>query len=89
MSTGASHEKSDRWARQAKWRDRNPKAAWAHSALRAAVKRGLVEPQPCEVCGAADAEAHHHDYDRPADVIWLCRVHHREEHRRLRQGGAS
>jgi len=69
---------------QAKWRDKNPKAVWAQAALRSALKRGLAIAKPCEVCGAEPAEAHHPDYDKPAEVIWLCRLHHKAEHRRMK-----
>jgi hypothetical protein len=75
---------SGKWARQAKWRERNPKAAWAHSCLQSALRRGLIERQPCAVCGSPDTDAHHPDYSKPADVMWLCRLHHKAEHRRLR-----
>jgi hypothetical protein len=44
-----------------------------------AVARGTIIPQPCFVCGA-EAEAHHPDYARPRDVVWLCPDHHREVH---------
>ena len=36
--------------------------------------------QPCEVCGAEKSEAHHDDYEKPLEVRWLCRKHHREHH---------
>jgi hypothetical protein len=71
--------------RQARWRERNPMKVWAQAALRSAVTRGLVEPRPCEVCGDPNSEAHHPDYSRPAAVRWLCRKHHKAEHR---NGGA-
>jgi hypothetical protein len=69
---------------QARWKQANPKAVWAQHALRSAVKRGLIIQGPCEECGALDAEAHHPDYDRPMQVRWLCRLHHRHVHIRLR-----
>ncbi|TIL43651.1 hypothetical protein [Mesorhizobium sp.] len=69
---------------QARWKEANPQAVWAHQALRSALKRGLVIQEPCEECGALDAEAHHPDYDRPMDVRWFCRRHHKQEHRRLK-----
>ncbi|RUU86112.1 hypothetical protein EOB59_29975 [Mesorhizobium sp. M7A.F.Ca.MR.176.00.0.0] len=69
---------------QARWKQANPQAVWAHQALRSALNRGLVIQEPCRVCGALDAEAHHPDYDRPMDVDWLCRLHHRREHKRMR-----
>lgn len=67
---------------QQRWVNRNPKARWAHVCLASAIRRGLVEREPCEVCGAEPADGHHDDYDRPADVRWLCRKHHREHHAR-------
>lgn len=63
-----------------KWKNAHPKAVWAQQALRSAVKRGLIIQEPCEECGSLDAEAHHDCYDRPMDVRWLCRLHHRREH---------
>jgi hypothetical protein len=33
-------------------------------------------PEPCERCGAPDAEKHHDDYSRPLAVRWLCRSCH-------------
>lgn len=69
---------------QARWAAANPQAVWAHQCLRSALKRGLVIQMPCRVCGNLDAEAHHPDYDRPMDVDWLCRRHHKAEHRRLK-----
>ena len=53
-------------------------------ALASAIRRGLIKREGCEVCGAEPADGHHSDYARPMDVTWLCRLHHRREHRRLR-----
>ncbi|RUX24234.1 hypothetical protein EOA13_31405 [Mesorhizobium sp. M7A.F.Ca.US.011.01.1.1] len=57
---------------------------WAHAALESAIRRGLVERKTCRVCGADKADGHHRSYDRPLDVDWLCRLHHRREHKRLK-----
>jgi hypothetical protein len=72
--------------RQAKWQAANPKARWAHVALASALKRGLIERKPCEVCGAEPTDAHHHDYERPLAVTFLCRRHHLEAHKGARNG---
>lgn len=65
--------------RQQKWRRDNPRRYAAHLHVETLKRLGLLVPQPCEVCGAG-AEAHHPDYDRPGDVRWLCRKHHRQLH---------
>lgn len=44
------------------------------------VKMGVIEKKPCQVCGAFDSQAHHEDYSKPLEVIWLCRRHHLETH---------
>jgi len=68
--------------RQQKWQEAHPKARWAHVALASALKRGLVQRAPCEVCGAAEVDGHHDNYDMPMAVRWLCRRHHQELHAR-------
>ncbi len=75
--------------RQAAWRERNQLKVWAHAALRSALNRGLIEKQPCEVCGAEDSEAHHHDHAKALDVRWLCRRHHKEHHAAEKRGQAA
>ncbi len=41
-----------------------------------AVRAKRLIPEPCEVCGRKKAEAHHEDYSKPLNVVWLCRIHH-------------
>ena len=57
----------------------------ARLAVRNAVRRGKLTKAPCEVCGDPKSEAHHEDYTKPLDVIWLCRKHHRNAHRILEE----
>lgn len=45
-----------------------------------AVAAGRLVKKPCAVCGSPRSQAHHQDYSRPLDVIWLCAKHHAEEH---------
>lgn len=42
---------------------------------------GTLIRLPCEICGTdKDVQAHHDDYNRPLEVRWLCRKHHKEHH---------
>jgi hypothetical protein len=54
--------------------------AKAHHILREAVKDGAVTRAPCEICGAVKADGHHEDYNKPLEVRWLCRKHHKRRH---------
>ena len=47
-------------------------------------RRGKLIPQPCAICGSPNVEMHHPDYDRPLEVVWLCKPHHREADRTIR-----
>lgn len=68
----------------------------AYMAVDAAVKCGvLIKPTVCSGCGCSDEEcrieAHHYDYAKPLDVIWLCASCHDkiDFERRLREGKAT
>lgn len=62
------------------YRGRYPEKYAAHKAVNSAIKCGNLERKPCEVCGKHLAQAHHDDYSKPLDVIWLCSKHHAERH---------
>ncbi len=62
----------------------------AHGAVSAALKRGELVKKPCEHCGSEyRVEGHHPDYDKPLDVIWLCKSCHEQEHRRIDGRGSE
>jgi hypothetical protein len=72
--TGQAERRAERTALQRKKRA-------AHEAVRVALREGLLQRAPCEVCGTTeDMCAHHDDYDKPLDVRWFCREHHSELH---------
>jgi len=69
----------------------------AYDAVRTALQNGtLIKPAICEVCLQACADhAHHEDYTKPLDVVWVCKschgtrtseqtkvIPHRPQHRR-------
>lgn len=62
---------------------RDPELRSHHAArwlLNQAVASGKIKRQPCQICGATKADAHHDDYNQPLKVRWLCRKHHAEHH---------
>ena len=65
---------------QKKYRQQNPKKMWCHHAVHRAVKSGRIKRQDCW-CGK-EAQAHHEDYNKPYEIIWLCPMHHSELHRK-------
>lgn len=51
------------------------------SLTRAYIRKGILIKKGCKICGTNEnIEAHHEDYNKPLEVIWLCRNHHREHH---------
>lgn len=53
----------------------------AVTAVSHAIRDGKLKKEPCEICGAEPAEAHHDDYNYPLKVRWLCKDCHAEWHR--------
>jgi hypothetical protein len=62
-----------------KYKESYPARDFARIAVNNAVRDGKLQKLPCFICGDV-AEAHHPDYGRPLDVVWLCNTHHREAH---------
>ena len=59
-------ERSNAYRTPEQWRARN-RVAYEIRCGR------LVRPESCETCGiACRPHAHHHDYAKPIDVVWLC-----------------
>lgn len=58
----------------------------AHGLVKKALASGELIRQPCERCGATEwVEAHHEDYSKPLDVVWLCSSCHKQRHVELRK----
>lgn len=65
-------------------RRRHPEHVAAREAMAEAVKSGALIRQPCW-CGNPKTDGHHHKGYAPEhwlDVVWLCRKHHAELHRK-------
>ena len=59
----------------------HPERTKARQAVRTAINAGRMQREPCEVCAAGPAEAHHDDYGKPLDIRWLCRSCHTAHHK--------
>lgn len=62
-----------------RWVESHPERKRATTKLNNALRDGRIKKLPCLVCGGI-SEAHHPDYDRPLDVVWLCAQHHKQAH---------
>lgn len=67
------------------WDKRNPHKKKAHASVNNGIRDGKINPKPCEKCGSKNSQAHHDDYSKSLDVIWLCPRHHSDRHIELRQ----
>ena len=64
------------------YRKNNPNRYKATTYIQNAIKKGVIERLPCEICGAINSHAHHSSYseDMWLYVTWLCSIHHKAAH---------
>jgi hypothetical protein len=62
------------------WREKNPGKIKAQRRVFVELRAGRMRRGLC-FCGSRIAGAHHKDYRRPLEVMWLCRKHHAQIHR--------
>lgn len=65
------------------WRAEDKRRMAAHNAVSRAIKAGTLFRLPCQRCGAEKSLAHHEDYDKKLDVMWLCQPCHKQRHKEL------
>jgi hypothetical protein len=59
------------------YRLRHPEKYKAEKEIAKARHHGQLNPEPCFNCGSTNGvEAHHEDYSKPLDIVWLCRECH-------------
>ena len=68
------------------WAKNNRIKRNAHNKVSRALLKGIIKrPTDCQVCGdITKIEAHHDDYEKPLDVMWLCVPCHNERHKVLK-----
>ena len=74
---------------------RHPERIKAREAVSNAIRYGkMIKPTDCSHCEQPNdkIEAHHPDYSKPLEVVWLCRSCHHNEHKdfetRRKENGA-
>lgn len=72
-----------------RYRKNHSEKCKAHNIVDYAISTGkLIRPTKCERCNKdCKPQAHHYDYSKPLDVIWLCTSCHSEVHKEMRRNG--
>lgn len=70
-------------ARSQRYKAAHPEKIKARDAVRWAIKKGRLKRSKCP-CGCKTAlyrlEGHHPSYERPLDVVWVCKKYHARLH---------
>jgi len=66
------------------WRAEDTRRQTAHNAVRRAIIKGSIIKSPCVKCGNEKSLAHHEDYGKPLDIVWLCQVCHKKRHKEMK-----
>jgi ribosomal protein S27AE len=64
-----------------KWIKNNPEKRKAHIIVGNALRNGLLKKEKCITCGSMESLAHHEDYNKPMNILWLCRKCHAMRHK--------
>lgn len=65
-----------------RWKKDHHQEFLAHKLVLKAVKSGKIKrPECCSLCGkVCTPQAHHVDYLKPLEVMWLCPSCHKKQH---------
>lgn len=62
-----------------KRRLQSPEKIAARKAVFRAIHSGKLQKERCAFCGSVNTQAHHPDYAKPLQVVWVCSKCHREQ----------
>jgi len=74
-------KKLERYIHRNNYRRNNPMKHMARAMVRAALESEILTKKPCVICGEEKVDGHHTDYNKPLEIMWLCRTHHAAWHR--------
>jgi len=65
------------------WKSKHKESVKFYQFIYRMKKTGKLTPQPCVECGTTkNIHAHHSDYHKPLNVIWICKKHHQIWHKK-------
>lgn len=65
-----------------KYAESNPENIKIYQKVKYALRVGKIIKSPCKYCGEFhDVIAHHSDYNKPLEVEWMCKFHHKAWHK--------
>jgi hypothetical protein len=67
------------------WKSQDKRRSAAHRAVAKAIRQGDLVKSACVRCSSVKSVAHHEDYDKPLEVMWLCDLCHKQRHRELKE----
>ena len=65
------------------WKEKYPERSKAHKKVFVEIRAGRLKQVKC-FCGIKNTQAHHPDYSKPLEVVWLCKKHHMEADKKRR-----
>lgn len=71
-----SKEAQLRGAKNYRENPNNREKIYARKQVYLNLRAGRLKKEPCWACGNPLVQAHHEDYKKPLEIIWLCKVHH-------------
>ena len=71
-------ESRNKWYKD--YRKENLEKTTAHNKVAWAIESGKLKRKPCEKCDSPDSHAHHENYNKPLEVMWLCPSCHGKVH---------
>jgi len=77
--------------RTGQWKRDNPEKSSAYLHVMWALKLGVLEkPKSCQSCNKEiKVEAHHEDYSKPLEIMWLCKICHETLHHKEKYGSST
>ena len=75
-----SHRKEKQKLYNQKYIKTHPEKYKARIKVNNAIRDKKLKKLPCVICGDKNVHAHHKNYNKPLDVIWLCPLHHSRSH---------